>query len=66
MRIKGLLGLKTQEEIEEEKRRERGERGEEEENVELLSESSLKGESKPAKKIYKFEASEDEGLDITS
>ncbi len=63
MRIKGLLGLKTQEEIEEEKRRERGE---EEENVELLSESSLKGESKPAKKIYKFEASEDEGLDVTS
>jgi hypothetical protein len=63
VRIKGLLGLKTQEEIEEEKRRERGE---EEENVELLSESSLKGESKPAKKIYKFEASEDEGLDVTS
>lgn len=63
MRIKGLLGLKTKEEIEEEKRRERGE---EEENVELLSESSLKGESKPAKKIYKFEASEDEGLDVTS
>ena len=63
MRIKGLLGLKTKEEREEEKRRERGE---EEENVELLSESSLKGESKPAKKIYKFEASEDEGLDVTS
>ena len=63
MRIKGLLGLKTKEEMEEEKRRERGE---EEENVELLSESSLKGESKPAKKIYKFEASEDEGLDVTS
>ena len=63
MRIKGLLGLKTKEEIEEEKRRERGE---EEENVELLSESSLKGESKPAKKINKFEASEDEGLDVAS
>jgi hypothetical protein len=63
VRIKGLLGLKTKEEIEEEKRRERGE---EEENVELLSESSLKGESKPAKKIYKFEASEDEGLDVAS
>ncbi len=63
MRIKGLLGLKTKEEIEEENRRERGE---EEENVELLSESSLKGESKPAKKIYKFEASEDEGLDVAS
>jgi len=63
VRIKGLLGLKTKEEREEEKRRERGE---EEENVELLSESSLKGESKPAKKIYKFEASEDEGLDVTS
>jgi hypothetical protein len=63
VRIKGLLGLKTKEEIEEENRRERGE---EEENVELLSESSLKGESKPAKKIYKFEASEDEGLDVAS
>lgn len=63
MRIKGLLGLKTKEEMEEEERRERGE---EEENVELLSESSLKGESKPAKKIYKFEASEDEGLDVAS
>lgn len=39
---------------------------EEEENVEILSESSLKGESKPVKKVYKFEASEDEGLDVSS